>query len=206
MSICPSISYICSDDCWKKIFFLFFLRPHSWHMEIPRLGVELEQQPLAYATATATWDPSFVCNLHHSSQQGWILNPLIGARAGTCIFMEGSQIHFHWTTTGTPVENFVKVPNNYWHIEAVNKCHMMFPFQRLKIVHNPVVWCLKRIRTLIPLLHISIPQFLSGERVPGDRDGFFLKQRGSGERWNIQVSPVLTLPVSNLHKFQFTTV
>ena len=28
------------------------------HMEVPRLGVELELQLLAYTTATATWDPS----------------------------------------------------------------------------------------------------------------------------------------------------
>ena len=36
-------------------------------METPRLGVELEVQLQAYATATATWDPSHVYNLHHSS-------------------------------------------------------------------------------------------------------------------------------------------
>ena len=32
-------------------FSFFFLRPHSWHMEIPRLGLELELQLLAYVTA-----------------------------------------------------------------------------------------------------------------------------------------------------------
>ena len=31
--------------------------------------VELELQLLAYATTTATQDPSQVCNLHHSSWQ-----------------------------------------------------------------------------------------------------------------------------------------
>ena len=31
-----------------------FLGLHPWHMEVPRLGVELELQLLAYATATAT--------------------------------------------------------------------------------------------------------------------------------------------------------
>ena len=30
------------------------LGPHQWHMEVPRLGVELELQLPAYATATAT--------------------------------------------------------------------------------------------------------------------------------------------------------
>ena len=41
----------------------------------PRLGVNSEPQPPAYATATAMPDLSHVCDLHHSSQQRWILNP-----------------------------------------------------------------------------------------------------------------------------------
>ena len=45
-------------------------------MEIPRLGVELEPQLLTTATATATLDPSHVCDLYHSSRQYRILNPL----------------------------------------------------------------------------------------------------------------------------------
>ena len=50
-------------------FFFFFFRATSQHMEVPRLGVKLELQPLAYATATATRDLSPVCDLHRSSQQ-----------------------------------------------------------------------------------------------------------------------------------------
>ena len=46
-------------------------------MEVPRLGVELELQLLAYATATAMQHPSLVYDLHHSSQQYQILNPLV---------------------------------------------------------------------------------------------------------------------------------
>ena len=61
-----------------------------WHMEVPRLGVESEL--LAYTTATATWDPRYVCDLHHSSQQSWILNPLSKARDRTCNLMVPSQI------------------------------------------------------------------------------------------------------------------
>ena len=48
----------------------------SKHMEVPRLGVHLELQQPAYTTATATWDPSRVCDPHHSSWQCQILNPL----------------------------------------------------------------------------------------------------------------------------------
>ena len=46
------------------LFFLFL--PYLQHMEVPRPGVELELQLLAYTTAIATWDLSFICNLHHS--------------------------------------------------------------------------------------------------------------------------------------------
>ena len=41
----------------KYIFFLSFLGLHLQHMEVPRLGVELELQPKAYTTVTATRDP-----------------------------------------------------------------------------------------------------------------------------------------------------
>ena len=72
-------------------------------MEFPRLRIESELQPPAYARATATSDLSRVCNLHHSSQQCWILNPLSEARDRTWVLMDASQIHFHWATTGTPL-------------------------------------------------------------------------------------------------------
>ena len=63
------------------LFLLFvFLGLHPQHMEVLRLGVESELLLLAYATATATPDPSHVCKLHHSSRQRWILNPLSKAR------------------------------------------------------------------------------------------------------------------------------
>ena len=49
-------------------------------MHLPRLGVELDLQLPAYATAAAMPDPSHVCNLRYSSEQCWMLNPR--ARAG----------------------------------------------------------------------------------------------------------------------------
>ena len=45
----------CLINTLKKFF--FFLGLHPRHMEVPRLGVELELQPLAYTTATAMLDP-----------------------------------------------------------------------------------------------------------------------------------------------------
>ena len=32
-------------------------------MQLPRLGVQLELQLPVYTTATATWDPSHICDL-----------------------------------------------------------------------------------------------------------------------------------------------
>ena len=64
----PCCSSITSGLLCLGAFFFFFLGPHLWHMEVSRLGVESELQLLAYAPATATPDPSCVCNLHHSSQ------------------------------------------------------------------------------------------------------------------------------------------
>ena len=37
-----------------------FLEPHPRHMEVSRLGVKSELQLLAYAIATAMWDPSHI--------------------------------------------------------------------------------------------------------------------------------------------------
>ena len=65
-------------------------------MDAPRLGVESELQLPAYATTTTTQDPSPVWDLHHSSWQCWILNPLHEARDQTCILMVTSQIRFQW--------------------------------------------------------------------------------------------------------------
>ena len=49
---------------YKDFFVCVFLGPHTWHMEIPRLGVKLELKLLAYTTAIATQDPSHICDLH----------------------------------------------------------------------------------------------------------------------------------------------
>ena len=68
-----------NKDC-SKLFFFCFLGPHSWHMEVSRLGVELELQLPAYTSATATQDLSLIHNLHRSSQQRQIPDPLSKAR------------------------------------------------------------------------------------------------------------------------------
>ena len=60
-------------------YMYFFLWSHLWHMEVPRLGVELELLLPAYTTATATRDLRCICDLHHSLQphqgQEWNMHP-----------------------------------------------------------------------------------------------------------------------------------
>ena len=75
------------------LFFLFcFLGLYLQHMEVLRLGVESELQLPAYTTAIATWDPSHIQDLHHSSLQQWILNPLNEARDQTHILTDPSRV------------------------------------------------------------------------------------------------------------------
>ena len=58
----------------KNFFWSFVpLGLHPWHMEVPRLGVQLELLLPAYARATAMPDLSRICDLHHSSPQRWSL-------------------------------------------------------------------------------------------------------------------------------------
>ena len=76
----------------KNFFFPFLFRAAPAAHEVPRLGVESELQLLSYTAATAMQDPSRVIDLHHSSEQRQILNPLSEAWDGTCIFMDTSLI------------------------------------------------------------------------------------------------------------------
>ena len=69
-----------------------FLGLHLQNMEVPRLGVESELQLQAYTTVAATPVPSHICNLHYSSWQCQILNPLSEAGDQTHILMDTSQI------------------------------------------------------------------------------------------------------------------
>ena len=92
---------------------------HLWHMEVPWLGVELELHLLATATGTAMPDPSRICDLHCSSQQCQVLNPLSRDRDQTCILMDTGQVHYHWAMTGTPCHILDSIYKWY---------HMVFAF------------------------------------------------------------------------------
>ena len=80
---------------WFFFSFFVFLGLHQWHMETPKLGVNLEMQLLAHATATAMPDLRRICELCYRLRQGQILNPLSEARDQTLILLEpmsGSQL------------------------------------------------------------------------------------------------------------------
>ena len=97
--------------CWIfyfLIFNFFLLGLHPRHMEVSRLGVESDLQLLAYTTGTTMWDLSCICVLHHSSWQHQILNPLSGARNGTHVLMDTSQVHYCRAMIGTPFVGFFK--------------------------------------------------------------------------------------------------
>ena len=64
-------------------------------MEVPRLGVKSELSLPTYTTATAMQYLSHICDLHRSSQQHQILNPLSEARDGICVLMDASRVRYH---------------------------------------------------------------------------------------------------------------
>ena len=75
------------------IYLFCFLGLHLKLVEVPRLGVELELQLPVYAT----WDPSCICNVHHSSQQCQIRSLIYWVRPG--IKPSSSQILVRFVNT-----------------------------------------------------------------------------------------------------------
>ena len=115
-------------------FWEFFLWPHLRHMEVPRLGVESELQLLAYTTATATLDPSCVCDPCCSLQQCQILSPLIKARDQTHILRETISVSYtHWATRWTlqiQQELFKKSPApTFVQLQSIFHCSQQYLFK-----------------------------------------------------------------------------
>ena len=75
--------------------------------------------PPAYARATAMPDPSRICDLHHSSGQHRILNPLREARDRTCNLRDASQICFCCAAMGTPDFLFLILGGNRLYINPL---------------------------------------------------------------------------------------
>ena len=84
-------------------FFFFFLGLYPRNMEVPRLGVESGLQLLAYATATAKPDPSYICDLPQNSWECCIPDPLSRARDRTRVLMDTGRGRYCWATMETPM-------------------------------------------------------------------------------------------------------
>ena len=79
MYACTSVYifwYMCIHVCF--FFFLFRDVPAAYESFQPR--GQNGAAAKAYTTATATWAPSHICNLHHSMWQHGILNPISEAK------------------------------------------------------------------------------------------------------------------------------
>ena len=67
-------------------------------------------------------DPSCICDLHHSSRQCQIFNPLGKARVRTHNLVVPSRIRFHWATMGTPATRFFTLLLHYLKIWKFHFC------------------------------------------------------------------------------------
>ncbi len=106
--------------------FICSLGLHLQHMEVPRLGVESELQlpTTATATATGTPDPSCVCDLHHSSWQHWILNPL-------------SKTRDHGYQSGSlTTEPRWELPHGYFNLRLYTKLSVPWLSQNFLLVNS----------------------------------------------------------------------
>jgi len=75
----------------SKAKFFFFPQGHICGiLEIPRLRAKLELYLPAHITATVTQYGSHMCDLHHSSWQCQILNPLSETRDRTHVLKDSS--------------------------------------------------------------------------------------------------------------------
>ena len=96
---CPypvTVHWVYGDQVKKfsalLVFWVFCFRVTPQHVEVPRLGVKSELYLAAYTPATAMPDPSHVCNLHHSSWQRQILNPMSKAKDRAFILMDTGRV------------------------------------------------------------------------------------------------------------------
>ena len=75
-------------------------------MEVPGLGSNRSYR--CYPTPQPQQLGIWASDLHHSSRQHWILNPLCKSRDLTSVFMDTSHTCHHWATTGTlTADNFI---------------------------------------------------------------------------------------------------
>ena len=136
-------------------------------MEVPRLGVESELQLPSYTTAAAMRDPSHVYNLHHSSQQCRILNPLSEARDQTHILTDTSWIRFLCATAGTPcIPNFV----SFHFLASPSLCWVRPALPRHQAPY------------FFPPAELQLPVYTTARATP-DPSGIYDRQHSSRQCW-----------------------
>ena len=108
-------------------------------MEIPRLEDKSELLLLAYTRITATPGLSRICELHHSSLQCWILNPLNKARDWACNLTVPSWICFYCATTGTPI---IITYYTIYTIRILINLHCIYIYSTLLMLLSYKYYCL----------------------------------------------------------------
>ena len=77
------------------ITFFFFFGLFAFYRAAPvAYGDSQARDLIGTVAAGLHHSHSNVCNLHHSSRQCWILNPLSGARDRTRVLMVVSRVHY----------------------------------------------------------------------------------------------------------------
>ena len=97
-------------------FFLFMATPPAYGSF--RARGQIRAAAASLTTGTATHILSCICNLHHSSQQCWILNSLSEARDRTCLLMDTSLVCHHGATVETPGRGSCNHPGEQWGIRS----------------------------------------------------------------------------------------
>ena len=141
LDIRHALSWVLKEDSMYFSLFLsffpFFLlfRVASMAYEIFQARGWIRATAADYNTATATWDPNYVCDPHYNSWQCWILNPLSGTRKLSSFFMDTSHVCYHLTPMGTPQCNFLTWAFLYW----THKVPLVNTDTNLKKVYNSVI-------------------------------------------------------------------
>ena len=104
--VCPKRSLCLFKHTWAQRGGFFSLLAAGKHKGFPGQGSDLSCScdlwpQLRQCQILKPLCQASVCNLHHSSWQHRILNPLNETRDQTCLLVDASQIHFH-CAPGTP--------------------------------------------------------------------------------------------------------
>ena len=122
------------------LFIYCFLGLHLRHMEVPRLGIELELQLPAYITTTAIQGPNHVFDLYTTAQgnagsrpgiqlaSSWILVRFISAEPQR----ELLQTIFKWMKVATSNTLFINIDIWMWYNFHLRKAFWFF-FYHLKV-------------------------------------------------------------------------